>query len=154
MGGRGRGSSAVLKQHEIQAKQQRVLVVGGMLCVADNLPGVAYVGFMQGSWNSLLTLSSSVFQAQREKQKAVFSLKELFRAGMISNFSKERVCMCCTSPSLPALGSGTHGLLQLKLGKRNPSEEGDFFPKTDSLLASRCQLLKQILSISHSIFKK
>lgn len=45
-------------------------------------------------------------------------------------------------------------LLQLKLAKRNPNEEGNFFPKMDSLLASRCQLLKQILSISHSIFKK
>lgn len=56
-----------------------------------NLPGVTYMGFMQGGWNSLLTLPSSVFLAQREKQKALISLKEFFRAGMFSNFSEERV---------------------------------------------------------------
>lgn len=75
------------KQHEIQARQQQVLIVGAILRVADL---TCLELFIRG-WNSLLTFPSSVFLAQREKQRALISFKEFFRAGMLSNFSEERV---------------------------------------------------------------
>lgn len=54
----------MLKQHEIQARQQQVLPVGGILCVADSLLGAAEMGSMQGGWNSLFTFPTSVFWAK------------------------------------------------------------------------------------------
>lgn len=150
---------AVLKQHEIQARQQRVLIVGGILRDRLNLPGVTHMGFNKGlehmgcnKGDGLKCPLINILGTEKEAMYPHVSLGISQRRDALKHLREE--CICCTSLSLPALGSGTHDLLQLKLGSRNLSKEVDFFPKMDSLQGSRCQLLKQILSISHSFFKK
>lgn len=143
--------AALCSKLTIQARQKQVLMVGGMLCVADFTCLQLHIWVSREEAGSFLTLLSSVSWEQREKQRALTSLKEFFRAGMLSNFSEERVYLLYIPfPGCP--GQQYPWTLQQKLGKRNLHEEGDFFPKLDSLSASRCQLLKQILPISHRIF--
>lgn len=143
--------AALCSKLKIQARQKRVLIAGGTLCVADFTCLELHIWVSREEAESFLTFPSSVSWEQREKQRVLTSSKEFFRAGMLSNFSEKRVYLLYIPlPACP--GQQYPSTLQQKLGERNFCEEGDFFPKLDSLPASRCQLLKQILSTLHSIF--
>lgn len=79
------------------------------------------MGFMERGWNSLLTLPSSVFCAQREKQRALVFLKKFFKSRDALELFRGKSA-CAAHPS-PCLGSGTHGLLQLQPGKKIPERK-------------------------------
>lgn len=95
------GSSSVLKQHEIQGRQQQVLPVGGILCMADfaclQLQGWAPCSRAgTASSPSLISILGQIVHSHREaKEKQERSISQgIFRALVPLNFSEQRV-LCC-----------------------------------------------------------